>query len=104
MAGIFPLETEMTPGLRGLGYREVLLKEDSPVATESESLRGHEFHYSRVINRADGLRNIYLVRDRWNDVVPTEGFLYRNSLGSYVHLHFLSNPWAVVKALQNYCP
>lgn len=70
-----------------LGYREVITASDSIIAEIGETLRGHEFHYSSIINAGKGLHPVYKME---NNV--TEGFIYKNTLASYVHLHFAGKP------------
>lgn len=98
MASVMPFETEMKKKRSRLGYREVRLAEDCVLGPEGAFLRGHEFHYSEIRDvpgkedREGGARNIFLVRDNRGGDVACEGFRFRNTLASYVHLHFGSNP------------
>jgi cobyrinic acid a,c-diamide synthase len=89
MAGVFPFETRMTKKPR-LGYREILLNEDCIIGARGERYRGHEFHYSEILEGAPGL--VYSLRDSRGKDLPAEGFRYKNTLASYVHVHFGSNP------------
>jgi cobyrinic acid a,c-diamide synthase len=88
MAGVFPFETRMTKKPR-LGYREILLNEDCIIGSRGEIYRGHEFHYSEIREGAPG--QVYALRDSRGKVLPAEGFRYKNTLVSYVHVHFGSN-------------
>ncbi len=90
MAGVFPFETRMTKRPR-LGYREILLKEDCIIGSRGERCRGHEFHYSEIRDSASG--QVYALCDNRGKVLPAEGFRYKNTLASYVHIHFGSNPY-----------
>jgi cobyrinic acid a,c-diamide synthase len=89
MAGVFPFETRMTKKPR-LGYREIVLNEDCIIGTRGERYRGHEFHYSEIRDSSPGL--VYSLRDNRGKALPAEGFRYKNTLASYVHVHFGSNP------------
>ncbi|MBI5098409.1 MAG: cobyrinate a,c-diamide synthase [Nitrospirae bacterium] len=96
MAGAFPLKTKMTKGRVKLGYREVTLKHDSILGAKGASLRGHEFHYSEVINSdqrsaVSGQQLIYSVKDGSGNIIQNEGYSIKNTLGSYIHIHFGSN-------------
>jgi cobyrinic acid a,c-diamide synthase len=94
MAGVFPFETRMKKGRSRLGYRIAVLKEDCLVGMKGDSVRGHEFHYSEIVEtqeRAAGRAAIYAVRDGSDRGLPDEGYRYKNSLASYIHLHFGSN-------------
>ena len=88
MAGVFPFDTRMTKK-PCLGYREILLNEDCIIGARGERCRGHEFHYSEIQDGGPGL--VYSLRDSRGNVLPTEGFRYKNTLASYVHVHFGSN-------------
>ncbi len=110
MARVFPFETRMLKKPR-LGYREILLQKDCILGERGEKLRGHEFHYSEILEMPNapgtrarhsyrraqaefGIRNenqtdlIYDVRDGQGRNKGQEGFLHKNTLASYIHLHF----------------
>ncbi len=91
MAGCFPLDFEMNPQLRSLGYREVTLTERSLLGPKGRTLRGHEFHYSKISGQQNALKNIYRVTTRAGLEKPVEGFQINRCLGSYAHLHMGSN-------------
>lgn len=99
MAGALPFETRMKERRSYLGYRTVLLKEDCMLGREGSRLRGHEFHYSEIIAEpatasGDDLCKVFSVYDRYECDVKEEGYLYKNTLASYIHLHFGSNAGA----------
>lgn len=93
MAGIFPLVAVMESRFRALGYREVRVLEEAPIGEKGAIIRGHEFHYSLVQELA-GLetQNVYEVRDRRGRNKQALGLRVGNVLGSYIHLHWGSNP------------
>src|SRR5512143_538731 len=96
MAGVFPFETRMTKKPR-LGYREILLNEACVIGDKGETCRGHEFHYSEIeagtmSQYAGGRKEIYRISDKSGEHVRDEGFRLMNTLASYVHVHFGSNP------------
>lgn len=88
MAGVFPFETKMLKGPR-LGYRQAVLRKDCVVGRKGDVCRGHEFHYSEIVDRPEG--TVYRLSDSRGAALPDEGFRYKNVLASYVHLHFGSN-------------
>jgi cobyrinic acid a,c-diamide synthase len=139
MAGVLPFETEMKKGESHLGYREIILKEDCILGKEGDKLRGHEFHYSEIINNSyelgvmsyelknkknsrlqtwDSLLSegtvpdlrtersgvvesglsplaidkIYSVRNNYGELVNASGYTFKNTIASYIHVHFGSNP------------
>ncbi len=90
MVGVFPFETRMMKKPR-LGYREITLIQDCILGNKGETVRGHEFHYSEIVE-GRGPGNIYTVTDASGHNQFTEGLQYKNTLASYVHVHFGSNP------------
>jgi cobyrinic acid a,c-diamide synthase len=96
MAGVFSFETRMMKKPR-LGYREIRLNEDCVLGNKGERCRGHEFHYSEIdagtlTTDERDRKDIYAVSDKAGGHVRDEGFRFMNTLASYVHVHFGSNP------------
>lgn len=50
MMGLLGHSTSYAKRKINLGYRQAVLTKDSPIGRAGESVRGHEFHYSRVID------------------------------------------------------
>ncbi|MBI5287012.1 MAG: cobyrinic acid a,c-diamide synthase, partial [Deltaproteobacteria bacterium] len=50
---------------------------------------GHEFHYSEIDEPSARIRRVYRIP---TSTPYLEGYLYKNTLTSYIHLHFASNP------------
>ncbi|MBN1106244.1 MAG: cobyrinate a,c-diamide synthase, partial [Deltaproteobacteria bacterium] len=92
MAGVFPMAARMESRLHALGYREILTRKDSPLGPAGTRVRGHEFHYSRMEKASESTERIYTLTDRKGFDNGEEGFLRERVLGSYVHLHWGSNP------------
>jgi cobyrinic acid a,c-diamide synthase len=84
MTGIFPTTARMQKRLAKLGYIEVEGRESVGWLGPGEHARGHEFRYSIADPMPDSICRVYLN--------PAEGYLVQSVYGSYVHLHFLSNP------------
>ena len=87
MAGVLPVEIQMTDRLVDFGYCEVTTRHDSVLGPAGTAARGHQFHYSKCLG-ASG--DAYTVRQGAREY--REGFVLPNGIASYVHLHFLSNP------------
>ena len=66
-------------------------REGCPFLGSGAEIRGHEFHYSEMTPSPGTARAYMIKRRRW---FQGAGGLaaYRNTLASYVHLHFASNP------------
>jgi cobyrinic acid a,c-diamide synthase len=92
MTGCFPFSTKMLPRRKALGYREIRLTKDTIIGKRGFIVRGHEFHYSELTARPEGIETIYEVADRAGLQNTTEGFELARCLGSYIHLHFGSRP------------
>ena len=95
MAGVFPLDLDVTPRPQGHGYASVRVDRENafyPVGTE---LQGHEFHYSRVAAGAEGAQTAMAVTRGAGCFAGRDGLAFRNVLASYLHVHALGTPaWA----------
>jgi cobyrinic acid a,c-diamide synthase len=91
MAGVFGCQARMGERFAALGYREVRLIADTPLGPAGTAARGHEFHYSSLMGDT-GAPAVYALSGREGAIAALEGFLAGKTLGSYVHLHFASNP------------
>jgi len=101
MAGVLPFTTRMLPRRRSLGYTEITLTTDSLWGRQGDVLRGHEFHYSEVVDPPDDTwSRAYSVQRRRDPEAVAEGFQSGRVLASYVHLHLASRPGAVDHFLQ----
>ena len=92
MVGIYPFKSRMLPSLRRFGYREVVFKRTGFLP--GGKARGHEFHYSelkRIAGNGSGIQRAYAA-PIGKKTQACEGYLYKNCLASYAHLHFGSNP------------
>jgi len=91
VTGIFPATVRMLPKRKALGYREVTLQADTLLGPAGTVLRGHEFHYSEI-EMPEEVHRVYRVSARNGQETFIEGYASGNVLGSYIHLHFGSNP------------
>ncbi len=101
MCGAFPAQARMLPRRRALGYRQVEVTADSLLGPAGTLVRGHEFHYSDVA-MPDTIERCYQLSRRGGEQLGAEGYRIKNTLGSYVHLHFGSNP-QVAENFVKYC-
>jgi cobyrinic acid a,c-diamide synthase len=99
MAGVVPVDVQMDGEIHRFGYRQILTLEDSILSPRGQFYRGHEFHWSRIVNQDAGLRPAYQMMNAEGDVIGYEGVVAPNLLASYVHLHFGQNPLLVEKLL-----
>lgn len=98
MLGILPARTKMSKRMIALGYVEARLSDNSLWGKKGDVGRGHEFHYSELIDDPCSDRewkSVYeLKKPRSNDV-RAEGFQRGNILASYVHLYHSARPAAI---------
>ena len=92
MIGLYPFRTRMLSRRKALGYREVVLKKDSLLGPKGLRGRGHEFHYSELIDERGEIADLYQVRSRMGMTLGPDGFAVCNTLAGYIHFHFGSNP------------
>ncbi len=103
MAGVFPKWTRMVDRLQSLGYVEVELKEDSLFGVAGSVLRGHEFHYSMLMDGEEapiGWNNVYSAWKRPGNVKGPKGYQKGNVLLSYAHICFAPFPGAADRFIQ----
>ncbi|CAN2044828.1 Cobyrinate a,c-diamide synthase [Candidatus Magnetomoraceae bacterium gMMP-1] len=92
MTECFPFTASMSTKLKSLGYREVELKKDTIIGKSGWKIKGHEFHYSEIIEQnLKNIETVYNVSKRTGLDQKKEGYIIANTLGSYNHLHFGSN-------------
>jgi len=105
MTGCFPFATRMDDRLKALGYREITLTADTIIGKAGRRIRGHELHYSLINEAAPVCDTVYRVGARTGIQETSEGYRVHQTLGSYVHLHFGSQPEApraLVEACHQY--
>lgn len=91
MTGCFDFNVQMSKRLRSLGYREITLMQDTVIGKKGDVIRGHEFHYSALENDHDQ-KSVYQVTSRSGQQISLKGYQKKQTLGSYLHIHFGSNP------------
>jgi len=89
MIGIIPAESAMSRSRLTLGYREVESCSNSPVLLKGQRVRGHEFHWSMLVQQPAAGESVYKVVDQDN---RPDGFRTGNVWASYVHIHLGSRP------------
>ena len=94
MVGCFPFATKMFVRLKALGYREITLTTDTVIGKKGHLIRGHEFHYSELTKLAPNTATAYRISDRVGMEKAPDGYWVNQTLGSYNHLHFGSQPLA----------
>ncbi len=93
--GLFPFVVNMQKRRCALGYREIILKKNTLLGPAGTRIRGHEFHYSNLLEPISQDKSIilaYEVRNAGNSLLAPEGYTWNNTLAGYIHLHFGSCP------------
>jgi cobyrinic acid a,c-diamide synthase len=104
MAAALPFATRMLATRKRLGYAEVLQLAQGPFGAAGTCLRGHEFHYSEIIDQpsASNWQPAWQVSYRRAGESVREGFTRDRLFASYVHVHFASRP-DTARAFVDFC-
>lgn len=84
MAGLLGLVTSYEKRKFHLGYRRASLQAPMPGFDAGQSLRGHEFHYSTILEEPDA--PLAHVTDADGNPVPETGSRRDNTTGTFFHL------------------
>jgi cobyrinic acid a,c-diamide synthase len=90
MLGLVAGTAVMHDQLQALGYVEIETQRRTLFGDAGLRLRGHQFRYSTLEGASAG--DAYRLRKRRGGATFVEGWGDGNVLGSYVHVHFASNP------------
>ncbi len=102
MAGILPLNFSLEKKPQAHGYSIVEVSRGNPFYGKGTLIKGHEFHYSHVINPVASKefkqKKIYFAfkTTRGEGIInKLDGICYKNVLATYTHIHALGTPeWA----------
>ncbi|MFD1641297.1 cobyrinic acid a,c-diamide synthase [Halohasta litorea] len=86
MAGILPADVEMQDRYQALDHVELEATAGTLTAGAGETIRGHEFHYSKASVDSDARFAFEIVRGDGIDG-DHDGLLEYDSLGTYAHVH-----------------
>jgi cobyrinic acid a,c-diamide synthase len=85
LVGLVPYRTAMQNRRVTIGYAEARPVPQHPFLKEINSIRAHEFHWSRLVDEVNADQAAYIIPTQQN---RAEGWLQGNVLASYLHLHF----------------
>ncbi len=95
MAGVLPFEVELAPDPQGHGYVELLVDQPNPFFRQGLVIRGHEFHYSRIVPEDQAVSTACAVTRGTGCGRGRDGLCLKNVWASYTHVHALATPeWA----------
>ena len=100
MADILPLRFHISKRPKGHGYTILNVEKDNPFFEKGQVIKGHEFHYSSIIDSKENIVNskknntidIYFAFDVERGVgikKQKDGIIYKNVLATYTHIHAL---------------
>ena len=90
MAGVIPFGALMA-GRAVMGYMTGVALRDNIICRKGESVRGHEFHYSRIEPEYYGDTCAFEIVRRNTGSSRYGGYSKGNILASYLHINFYGN-------------
>ncbi|EGO61966.1 cobyrinate a,c-diamide synthase [Acetonema longum] len=96
MAGLIPARCQMHSKLETVGYIEATAWNDNLLCQAQAVLRGHEFHFSRMIPEivGDDFPWAFQFKKMRTGAAYPAGYAKGNILASYLHIHFAGSPGA----------
>jgi cobyrinic acid a,c-diamide synthase len=96
MAGVLPVTFDFYSRPQGHGYTVVTVVNENPFYAVGTEIRGHEFHYSRVLKWSGDENDLVFRMQRGVGITrDKDGICYKNVLATYTHIHALGTPqWA----------
>ena len=105
MCGIFSGASQMGKKRQSLGYVTARAREDNLLCKRGETLRGHVFHWSRLVDVSKDSQKFAYGLEKCTGDVPAnlgqDGLQKDNVLASYVHVHFAQNPALAMNLLSS---
>ena len=96
MVGALPVTFSLEKKPQAHGYTIIEVEHANPYFPENIILKGHEFHYSRVLEIKENSTYMAFKVKRGRGIVDNrDGLCYKNVLAAYTHLHALgASEWA----------
>ncbi len=95
MTGVLPVDFVLEKKPQAHGYTIVEVGGNSPFLRQGIAIRGHEFHYSRIVNLDELPPMAYHMKRGGGIDGRGDGLVYKNVLACYTHLHACATPtWA----------
>jgi cobyrinic acid a,c-diamide synthase len=105
MTGVLPVDFVLEKKPQAHGYTVLTAGSRSTFLDKGVIIKGHEFHYSRVVN-LDGLPPLAYEVNRGGGIDGKgDGLVYKNVVAAYSHIHALGTPeWAgaMIKKARQY--
>jgi len=96
MAGVLPVVFGFSKKPQGHGYTVVTVEQENPYYKVGSEIKGHEFHYSKVLKWRGTDKDLAFAMKRGAGFInQRDGVCYKNVLATYTHIHSLGTPsWA----------
>lgn len=96
MSGVLPIVFGLSKKPQAHGYTIVTVDRENPYFEVGTEIRGHEFHYSSILEWRGNDKDMVFCNKRGIGIKNNrDGICYKNVLASYTHLHALGMPqWA----------
>ncbi len=97
MAGVLPLTFILNKKPQGHGYTILKVDKSNPYFSTGSALRGHEFHYSQIVEWGDASKYslVLKIEKGYGCNGDRDGIVYKNVFAAYSHLHALGvGEWA----------
>jgi cobyrinic acid a,c-diamide synthase len=92
LSGILPIKIKMFDKPQGHGYCEALVDNENPFFDVGCNIKGHEFHYSKIIDFNPDQNTSLSVLRGTGCFNKRDGLTYKNVFASYLHIHALGTP------------
>jgi cobyrinic acid a,c-diamide synthase len=96
MAGVLPVVFGFSKKPQGHGYTVVTVEQENPYFKVGSEIKGHEFHYSKVLKwRGTDPDLAFSMKRGTGFIHKRDGVCHKNVLATYTHIHALGTPsWA----------
>jgi cobyrinic acid a,c-diamide synthase len=96
MAGVLPIVFGFSKKPQGHGYTVVTVEQKNPYFKIGSEIKGHEFHYSKVLKwRGTDPDLAFSMKRGAGFIHKRDGVCHKNVLATYTHIHALGTPsWA----------
>ncbi len=96
MVGSLPITFGLEKKPQAHGYTIIEVENANPYFPKKSVLKGHEFHYSKVLEIKENNTNMAFKVRRGKGIIDNkDGVCYKNVLATYSHLHAIGSPeWA----------
>ncbi len=100
MTGVLPIVFSFSKKPQGHGYTFAEVDKQNPFYEIGTVIKGHEFHYSKVLEWRGNNQDMALEMQKGNGIINgRDGICYKNVFATYTHIHALGIPkWASTMA------